>query len=52
MYVKPKQASELEFLYLGCNIEEFKKHIEAQFVENMTWDNHGEWHIDKLIPLR
>jgi hypothetical protein len=38
--------------YLGCNIEEFKEHIENQFIEGMTWKNHGEWHIDHIIPLK
>jgi len=37
--------------YLRCTIEEFKKHIEDQFQEGMTWDNHGDWHIDHIIPL-
>ncbi len=38
--------------YLGCTIEEFKEHIEKQFEEGMTWENHGEWHIDHIIPLK
>ena len=38
--------------YLGCTIEEFKDHIEKQFIEGMTWDNHGEWHIDHIIPVK
>jgi hypothetical protein len=39
--------------YLGCDIEEFKKHIEEQFMEGMTWENHGDvWHVDHMIPLR
>ena len=38
--------------YLGCNIEELKIHIENQFLEGMTWDNYGEWHIDHIIPLK
>ena len=38
--------------YLGCNIEEFKEHIENQFIEGMTWENHGEWHIDHIIPIK
>ena len=38
--------------YLGCSIVDFKKHIEVQFQEGMTWENHGEWHIDHIIPLK
>jgi transposase-like protein len=28
-------------MYLGCSIEEFKAHIERQFRDGMTWDNHS-----------
>lgn len=28
-----------------------KKHIEQQFKKGMNWNNHGEWHIDHIIPL-
>ena len=38
--------------YLGCNIKTFKKHIEQQFTEGMSWENYGEWHIDHKIPLK
>lgn len=37
--------------YVGCSKEELKKHIEAQFVDGMTWDNKGKWHIDHIKPL-
>ena len=36
---------------LGCSFDEFKKHIESQFQEGMSWDNQGEWHYDHKIPL-
>lgn len=36
---------------VGCDWEFFKKYIESQFKEGMTWDNHGEWHYDHIIPL-
>ena len=36
---------------LGYSLEEFKEHIEKQFLEGMSWDNHGEWHIDHIIPV-
>jgi hypothetical protein len=39
--------------YLGCTIEEFKKHLESQFIEGMNWENHGQfgWHIDHIKPI-
>ena len=36
---------------LGCDWETAMKRIESQFEPWMTWDNHGEWHIDHIIPL-
>ena len=35
---------------LGCPIEQAQNHIASLFQENMSWDNHGEWHIDHIIP--
>lgn len=37
---------------VGCEIEDLKKHLEAQFEPNMTWDNYGkEWVVDHIVPL-
>lgn len=36
---------------LGCSIEEFKSYIESQFVDGMSFDNYGEWHLDHIKPL-
>ena len=36
---------------LGCSIDELKIYLEGQFQPGMTWDNHGEWHVDHRIPL-
>ena len=36
---------------LGCSFDEFKIHIEKQFTEGMSWDNHGEWHFDHITPI-
>jgi hypothetical protein len=35
---------------LGCTIEECRKHLQNNFKEGMTWENHGKWHIDHIIP--
>lgn len=37
--------------YIGCLPSELKVHLERQFVKGMSWDNHGSWHIDHIIPL-
>ncbi len=25
--------------------------IESLFIDNMSWDNYGEWHLDHKIPV-
>jgi len=35
---------------VGCSVPHLRQHLEAQFTEGMTWDNHGEWHIDHIRP--
>ena len=37
--------------YLGAEPQQVKDHIEKQFLPGMCWENHGEWHIDHIIPL-
>ena len=44
---------------LGCSFEELKLHLESQFEDWMTWDNHGQyngelnygWDVDHIIPV-
>lgn len=36
---------------LGCTIYQLKTHLESKFQPGMTWENHGEWHIDHIEPL-
>jgi hypothetical protein len=35
---------------LGCSIEQFKTHIEKQFLPRMSWENKALWHIDHIVP--
>jgi len=34
----------------SCTMEELKIHLEAKFTEGMSWENHGEWHLDHIKP--
>ena len=36
---------------LGYSKGQFILHIERQFLPGMSWDNHGEWHIDHIVPI-
>lgn len=46
---KPAKTIEI----VGCSWVKLKKHIQSQFTQEMTWENHGRygWHIDHVIPL-
>ena len=35
---------------LGCSILEARQHIEKSFTDGMSWDNHGEWEVDHILP--
>lgn len=36
---------------LGCSVHELKQYLESKFKSGMTWENHGDWHIDHIKPL-
>jgi len=46
-YTKKSKTSE----YLGCTFNEFKIYIEEKFIENMSWENRMEWHLDHIYPI-
>lgn len=50
--IKDNYKSANTFDLIGCTAEEFKKHIESQFQDGMSWDNYGQygWHIDHIVP--
>jgi len=41
------------FKMIGCTPEEFRKYLEINFLEGMSWENYGfyGWHIDHIIPI-
>jgi hypothetical protein len=43
-----KSSKTLELL--GCTVDQLQTFIGAEFEEGMTWENHGEWHIDHIRP--
>ena len=34
----------------GCELSFLKGYLESKFTEGMTWENHGDWHIDHIKP--
>jgi hypothetical protein len=49
-YVVSKKGIRTEEI-LGETYSNVRVHIERQFKEGMSWHNHGEWHIDHIVPL-
>jgi hypothetical protein len=47
--IKNKTTKTLDSVGLGIN--EFKVFIENKFIDGMSWENYGEWHIDHIQPL-
>ena len=36
---------------LGYSAEQLKNHMQNLFTIGMSWENHGEWHIDHIKPV-
>lgn len=39
------------FEILQYSPEQLVEHLEKQFVDGMTWENYGEWHVDHKLPI-
>lgn len=48
--LKGKTKSNNTMKLIGCTPEYFKEYIESLFLDGMSWDNYGEWHIDHILP--
>jgi hypothetical protein len=46
-YGKSNRTEEI----LGCSLNDFLDYILNLFIDGMTFENHGEWHIDHIIPI-
>lgn len=44
-----KDSHALDFI--GTSIPELQQYLSKQFQPGMTWDNHGQWHVDHIKPL-
>jgi len=49
--LKGKKNSKSTEKILGYKIIDLLVHLEKQFLEGMTWDNYGKWHVDHITPL-
>ncbi|WP_206075190.1 hypothetical protein, partial [Pseudoalteromonas fuliginea] len=36
---------------LGYSVCDFRESIESKFKDGMSWGNHGDWHLDHIIPI-
>lgn len=36
---------------IGYSYDALKLDMESKFTEGMSWSNHGEWHVDHIIPI-
>lgn len=48
LYTKGKHGKYVELL--GCDFKRYKEYLENKFLDGMSWDNHGKWHIDHILP--
>lgn len=46
-----KKKEGLTIDILGYSALDLKTHIQSLFTDGMSWDNHGEWHIDHIIRV-
>jgi hypothetical protein len=51
-YVLEQNKNSAYAYYFGLGIEEFRKWIEIQFTEELSWENFGTaWQFDHIVPV-
>jgi hypothetical protein len=48
--IKNKSNSTKHVDLIGCSVLYLRGYLEGKFTEGMSWENHGEWHIDHIKP--
>ena len=51
VHLRPEGKTGKTEMMLGYSRHDLRKHIESMFLEGMSWENHGEWHIDHKKPI-
>lgn len=36
---------------VGYSVQSLREHLESLFIDGMSWDNYGKWHIDHIRPI-
>jgi hypothetical protein len=49
--LKKIKKNHTTFEMVGCLPQQLKIFLEQKFIDGMSWDNQGKWHIDHIIPL-
>ena len=48
--LKGQTKSDTTSTLIGCSMVELKAYLQARFLEGMSWNNYGKWHIDHIKP--
>ena len=51
IYDKNLTKSKTTEAILGCTYIDFYKYLESKFIDDMSWDNYGRWHLDHIKPI-
>lgn len=45
-----RKNTNIYYPFIGCTSQYLIDHLVSQFKEGMNWENHGQWHIDHIVP--
>jgi len=51
IYQLKNEKNQTTLELLGYSYYDSKENLESKFQEGMCWENHGEWHVDHIIPI-